>query len=90
MVPIRLGNLIREFQKVGQPTDAAFAMIWLHSTRSLCNLDIRVFGREMWTEICRGFPYARGKLIEIEKISPKINDISDEDLEFVPVGLEPF
>lgn len=90
MVPVKLGNLIREFQNMGQPTDAAFTMIWLHSTRSLSNLDIRVFGREMWAEISRGFPYAREKLVEIEKMSTKTHEISDEDLEFIPIGLEPF
>lgn len=90
MVPIRLGKFIRDFQKMGQPTDAAFTMIWLHSTRSLCNLDIRVFGREMWAEISRGFPYAREQLVEIEKMSAKTREISDKDLEFVPIGLEPF
>ncbi|NKW72251.1 hypothetical protein HGD85_04700 [Rhodobacteraceae bacterium R_SAG10] len=90
MVPVKLGYLIRKYQKMGQPNDAAFTMSWLHSTRALCNLDIRVFGREMWAELSRGFPYAREKLIEIEKTTTKTRDISDEDLEFVPVGLEPF
>jgi hypothetical protein len=90
MVPIKLGKLIREFQNIGQPTDAAFTMILLHSTRSLCNPNIRVFGREMWAEISRGFPYARENLVEIEKMSTKTREISDEDLEFVPIGLEPF
>ncbi|VAV87317.1 hypothetical protein MNBD_ALPHA07-706 [hydrothermal vent metagenome] len=46
MIPVKLGSLIRQFQKMGQPTDAAFIMTWLHSTRALCNLDIRVFGRD--------------------------------------------
>jgi hypothetical protein len=89
MIPIKLGSLIRQFQKMGQPTDAAFAMTWLHSTRALCNLDIRVFGRELWAEMSRGFPYAQEKIGDMEKLLGKTITISEEELKFVPVGLEP-
>lgn len=89
MIPIKLGNLIRQFQKMGQPTDAAFVMTWLHSTRALCNLDIRVFGREMWAQLSRGFPYAPEKLDEMGELLGETLNVTEEDLEFVPVGLEP-
>ncbi|MFG6565911.1 hypothetical protein ACGYLI_16975 [Sulfitobacter sp. 1A13421] len=89
MVPVKLISFIREFQKMDQPIDAAFTMPWLHSTRALSNHDIRVFGREMWAEMSRGFPYARMKLNEIEEMSFKTREISDEDLTFIPIGLEP-
>ncbi len=89
MVPIKLGTIIRQFQKSGQPSDAAFTMTWLHSTRALCNLDIRVFEREMWAELSRGFPYARQGLHQIELELGKSSKVSDQDLKFIPVGLEP-
>lgn len=35
MCSIRLVSLIKQFQKMGQPSDATGTMIWLHSVRAL-------------------------------------------------------
>jgi len=54
---IFVSNLVRQFQKLNQPTDAAGTMIWLHSLRSQGYPELRIKGRELWSELVRGFPY---------------------------------
>lgn len=71
MIQLHLANIVREFQKMGQPSDAAGAMIWLHSMRALAFPEVRYLGRQMWKELQRGFPYAPGALNDIEALTGK-------------------
>lgn len=70
-VPLHLSNIVREFQKMGQPSDAAGAMIWLHSMRALAFPEVRHLGRQMWKELQRGFQNAPDALDDIEAITGK-------------------
>lgn len=88
--PIELNSAIRAFQKLGQPTDAAGTMVWLHSVRALNVPELRLLGRHMWGELSRGFPHAAEALGDTRRMGGKnLPDQLDDELTFVPVGLEP-
>lgn len=83
-------DLIKTFQKKGQRTDAAGAMVWLHTLRAFTSPEITAIGREMWKELSRGFPYVEDSLKRIQEL--KGNSIPAEAYEeyrFIPPGLEP-
>ena len=85
-----LSNLVRLFQKERQPSDAAGAMVWLHSLRSFAYPEIRLLCRCMWEELARGFPHAERALTDIEALTGKsIPDEAIRSCNFVPPGLEP-
>jgi len=95
MASITLSNVIKQYQKMGQTSDATGTMIWLHSIRALNVPEIRILGREMWGQLERGFPYVEDALIYIQEITDDRlrmhsfpQDISTE-LTFIPRGLEP-
>lgn len=90
MCPITLTSTIKQFQKINQPSDALGVMIWLHSVRALNTPELRIYGREMWQELKRGFPYVDETLEQIRELSnkPLPTDI-DEEIRFIPRGLEP-
>jgi hypothetical protein len=90
MCPITLSSAIKQFQKIGQPTDALGCMIWLHSVRALNVPEIRVLGRDMWRQLSRGFVHLDDAIEDMSALIgtslPK--NIKDE-VRFVPRGLEP-
>lgn len=89
-VQLHLANLVREFQKMGQPSDAAGAMIWLHSMRALAFPEVRHLGRQMWKELQRGFQNAPDALNDIEAITGK--ELPAESwvaCNFIPEDLSP-
>lgn len=86
-----VSSLVREFQKSDQKTDAAGAMVWLHSLRAQGYPELRIKGRELWSELSRGSGHVRAALFNIENMTQKIlPELSDEEIQFVPGGLEPF
>jgi len=90
MCPIALISLIKQFQKINQPSDALGVMILLHSVRALNVPEIRALGRDMWKQLERGFPHVQDAIFEIRKVSD--NNIPQEinsELRFIPRGLEP-
>jgi hypothetical protein len=54
-----LSRMIIEAQKQGRTQEAAGLMIWLHTARAGIRLELRSFGREMWAQLERGFPYVQ-------------------------------
>lgn len=86
---IKLNAMIGQFQKARQPSDAAGAMIWLHSLRALQTPEIRFLGRSMWHELRRGFSELDVVGPELAAISPKIPGGVAVFARFIPVGLEP-
>ena len=90
MSSVALVSLIKEFQKMGQPSDATGAMIWLHSVRALNVPEIRILGREMWKQLERGFPYVEDALLDMQElIGEQVPHIIGAELTFIPRGLEP-
>src|SRR5690606_22516782 len=43
-IQLKIGNLVRDFQKSGNPIDAAGAMVWLHTLRAFRFPELRVLG----------------------------------------------
>ena len=85
-----VSSLVREFQKSNQNTDAAGAMVWLHSLRAQGYPELRIRGRELWSELSRGFEHVREALYDIETMTQKaLPELSDEEILFIPGGLEP-
>jgi hypothetical protein len=86
-----LSGMVREFQKIGQPSDAAGAMVWLHSMRALGFPEVRELGRDMWKELQRGFPYVSDALSDIEALTGnQLAAGADTACTFVPEDLAPF
>jgi hypothetical protein len=86
-----LSGMVREFQKIGQPSDAAGTMVWLHSMRALAFPEVRELGRHMWKELQRGFPYVADALSSIEALTGKQLPAGVYmPCKFVPEDLVPF
>ncbi len=86
-VTLRLGRLIKECQKLNQPTDAAGTMVWLHTMRVGGQHELRPQAREMWRQLGRGFPHAEDAAFEILKMTLKPPRI--EGFDRYPAGLTP-
>jgi hypothetical protein len=86
-----LSGMVRQFQKMGQPSDAAGTMVWLHSMRALGFPEVRELGRDMWKELQRGFPYVSDALSDIEALGGnQVPAGADTACTFVPEDLAPF
>jgi len=89
-IQLHLANVVREFQKMGQPSDAAGAMIWLHSMRALAFPEVRHLGRQMWKELQRGFQNAPDALNDIAAITGKaLPGEAWDSYDFIPQDLSP-
>jgi len=83
-----LANLVRTFQKVDQLSDAAGAMVWLHTVRALGCPEARELGREMWVELQRGFAHVEDALDGIEALTQRaVPAEAWEEYAFVPADL---
>lgn len=90
-IQANMSRLIREWQKMNQPTDAAGGMVWLHSLRAYRYPEVRLLGRQMWGELQRGFPTVFEAFDFIEKATQKPLPLGClQASQFIPVGLEPF
>lgn len=86
-----LSQTLQEMQSIDQPLFATGLMVWLHSVRALQYPEIRIFAREMWGELGRGFNGAENFLLVSKELLPiSVSKISEYEFSFIPVGLEPF
>ena len=85
-----LNKLVRQFNRMGQPTDGVGALVISYSLRCLNVPELREYGRDMWEVLSRGFPYAEGALKngEEEKGVPFPDQVWEE-WAVIPFGLEP-
>lgn len=86
-IVMRLGRIIREYQRTKQPTDASGTMVWMHTMRVGGQHELRPMAREMWRQLERGMPYvlrATAEIYSITKIFP--NTTGHESF---PAGLTP-
>jgi hypothetical protein len=87
---LKLANLVRAFQKMDQLSDAAGAMVWLHTVRALGCPEARELGREMWSELRRGFTHAEEALAGVEALTQReVPAEAWEAYAFVPADLGP-
>lgn len=89
-VQFKVSQFVRLFQKEGQLTDAAGAMVWLHSLRAFGYPELRALGRSMWGELRRGFEHTDDGLDQIRELTGRaIPGEARMIYDFVPPGLEP-
>ncbi|AVR66481.1 hypothetical protein IPC1147_16725 [Pseudomonas aeruginosa] len=86
-VVLKIGRVIREYQKVGQPSDAAALMVWLHTMRVGGPHELRHIARQMWRQLSRGFPHVPKASVEIARLIGDIPRIDGYDS--FPIGLTP-
>lgn len=87
---VDLGNRVKGLQKNDKPEEAAALMVWLHTIRTTCagsRLELLGFGREMWKELERGFPYVEEQKLALEELTGKTVNI--EGYQNFPKGLTP-
>ncbi|MCM5556720.1 hypothetical protein [Pleomorphomonas sp. JP5] len=84
--PTEIAGTIRMMQKDGRPEMAVGAMTWLHSSRALLYPEIRLYGRQIWTELAKATDEAE-HLAEIMAANAGVAHYL-EDREYVPDGLE--
>jgi hypothetical protein len=86
MLPVRIGNQIRDAQMSSLSVSANGMKVWLFTIRSVMHDELRPVGLAIWRELPRGFPY-------VQKISAEMLDKSGTrtdltDFGQVPVGFE--
>ncbi|MGH8136767.1 MAG: hypothetical protein ACREVV_01045 [Steroidobacteraceae bacterium] len=90
MVQQRIARLVRQSQSRNEYIDAAGAMVWLHTLRSLRSPELRVLGRRMWQQLERGFQHAPEAVARIEALTheaPPAGTLSA--CVFLPEDLDP-
>jgi hypothetical protein len=87
---MRVNKLIRQFERMQKPDDAAGAIVWSYSLRALNVPGLRDLGRDMWGQLRRGFPYVEAALdrAEAERDDPFPARVR-ESWRIIPTGLEP-
>ena len=85
-----INKLVRQFNRLGQPTDGLGALVISYSIRCLNIFELRDYGRDMWEVLQRGFPHAEKALKdgEVTKGEPFDAQVWAEWSQ-IPVGLEP-
>lgn len=85
-----LNKLAKQFNKMGQPTDAVGAVVLSLSMRCLNVIELLPLGREMWEVLARGMPHVEQALKdgEEQKGEPFPKQVWDE-CHMIPAGLEP-
>lgn len=87
---LRINRLVRQFDKMRQPDDAAGAIIWSYSLRALNVAGLRHLGCEMWRELRRGFPHVEAALDRAEEDRDEpIGARVRAEWSVIPTGLEP-
>lgn len=78
---------IRQFQAAGAPHIASGTMVWLFSWRATKVPELRLLGRQMWSELIRGIPHA--PLAAEGYFANSGHRLNLDGYRLCPVGLEP-
>lgn len=82
-----LRGMITEYQKVRSMSDAAAAMVWLHTMRVGARHELRGTARMMWRELSRGMPHVAGASMDVYRITGQFP--RTHGYEEFPKGLTP-
>lgn len=85
-----LSRMIIEAQKQGRNPEAAALMIWLHTMRAGIRIELRSLGRELWSQLERGFPFveqAAAAGLPIAATRPNVTGASQFPVGFTPTPL---
>ena len=87
---VDLDKVVRQFNKLGQPTDGVGALVISYSLRCLNVPFLREYGRDMWGVLSRGFPHAEQALRDGEEAKGKpFPKQVWEEWRTIPLGLDP-
>jgi hypothetical protein len=89
MVQRHISDMVRSSLSQNEYIEAAGAMVWLHTMRSLSLRELRDLGRKMWQELQRGFlltPQALAKIEAVTHRAPPAGTLSA--CVFIPKALE--
>tara|TARA_R110000851_G_scaffold218100_1_gene371029 strand:- start:132 stop:629 length:498 start_codon:yes stop_codon:yes gene_type:complete len=89
LLPLKINRFISDLQKQGKKELAAGAMVWLHTARVVVNPELRLLGRAMWRELQRGLPAIDPSHIQDGIRLGHLPDDIENQLGFIPKGLEP-
>lgn len=64
-----LRGMISEYQKSRSMSDAAAAMVWLHTMRVGARHELRGTARVMWRELSRGMPHVAGASVDVYRVT---------------------
>ena len=87
LFPMELVSSIKTLQESGSASSVPGLMVWLHSARALLYPDLRLGGRNIWSELAKATSDAQDLADEVAMANgkfPIVNLISQ-----VPMGLEP-
>jgi hypothetical protein len=82
-----LSKQVVRLQKAGCFQDAAALMVWVHTMRAASRLELRQLGRELWTELARGFPHVVDGARIVKKFQSRSVDVRNADA--FPKGFSP-
>ena len=85
-----LSRMIVGAQKQGRNVEAAALMIWLHTMRAGIRIELRTLGRELWSQLERGFPFVEQAVaggLPIAATRPNVTDASQFPAGFTPTPL---
>ncbi|HBQ9084922.1 hypothetical protein [Klebsiella quasipneumoniae] len=82
-----LSQTVVQLQKEKNFGMAAAFMVWVHTFRSSTRGELRQYGREMWRELERGFPYVFDAAMGYQQLTGHSLDFYDA--ESFPTGLTP-
>ena len=82
-----LRTMISHYQKSRSLSDAAAAMVWLHTMRVGARHELRGTARAMWRELSRGVPHVAGAAMDVYRITGQFPRTHGHD-EY-PKGLTP-
>lgn len=83
----QLSRATIQHQKQGNLVLAAALMVWIHTLRAGTRLELRQYGRDMWRELQRGFPYVEQAALDAEHLFGKRLNV--EGFNEFPKGLTP-
>ncbi len=94
LFPMELGSGIKELQKSGSSASAVGLMVWLHSARALMYPELRMLGRDIWSELVKASEEADDMADEMVSAAQSTTGVPlilsfKTDRHRVPMGLGP-
>ncbi len=89
-VQFKVSQIFRQFEKEEKLLDAAAIMVWLFTLRACNYPELRLFGREMWGELRRGFDCTDDAFLQLADVfGVRVPPQAHLMCTFIPPGLEP-
>jgi hypothetical protein len=77
MIAIKLNKQLQELQNENLFSVASGAIVWLFTIRAAFEPELRDLGRQLWTQLERGFPSANDAVIGFHELTGVTLDVID-------------